>query len=121
VKVEQFCEGVVRFHCPGCNRPHGVGVAPGKHGLYVWGYNGNPAAPTFTPSIYVKTGHHAGGPMRPDGKCNLCESAAERGHRSPCAVCHSFVTDGRIQFLSDCTHVLAGQTVELPDWPEDEP
>lgn len=30
--------------------------------------------------------------------------------------CHSFVTDGRIQFLGDCTHSLAGQTVDLPDW-----
>ena len=32
-------------------------------------------------------------------------------------VCHSFVTGGRIQFLSDCTHALAGQTVDLTDWP----
>jgi hypothetical protein len=29
--------------------------------------------------------------------------------------CHSFVTDGKIQFLSDCTHALAGQTVDLLD------
>ena len=33
-------------------------------------------------------------------------------------VCHSFVTDGRIQFLADCTHALAGQTVDLPEWPK---
>lgn len=33
-------------------------------------------------------------------------------------VCHSFVTDGRIQFLADCTHDLAGLTVDLPDFPE---
>jgi hypothetical protein len=32
-------------------------------------------------------------------------------------VCHSFVTDGRIQFLNDCTHPLAGQTVDIPEWP----
>ncbi|PRY10275.1 hypothetical protein CLV24_1143 [Pontibacter ummariensis] len=30
-------------------------------------------------------------------------------------LCHSFVRDGKIQFLSDCTHKLAGQTVELPE------
>ena len=30
--------------------------------------------------------------------------------------CHSFVREGRIEFLSDCTHALAGQTVELPDF-----
>ncbi|MNJ76318.1 hypothetical protein D3C77_735750 [compost metagenome] len=31
-------------------------------------------------------------------------------------VCHSFVTDGRSQYLTDCTHALAGQTVDLPEW-----
>lgn len=31
-------------------------------------------------------------------------------------VCHSFVTDGCIQYLGDCTHRLAGQTVDLPAW-----
>jgi hypothetical protein len=31
-------------------------------------------------------------------------------------ICHSFITDGRIQFLGDCTHRLAGQTVPIPDW-----
>lgn len=29
------------------------------------------------------------------------------------AGCHSFVRDGQIQFLSDCTHALAGKTVPL--------
>jgi hypothetical protein len=38
----------------------------------------------------------------------------------PDLVCHSFVTDGKIQFLSDCTHALAGQTVALPDWPTED-
>lgn len=32
-----------------------------------------------------------------------------------CVVCHSFVTAGRIEFLPDCTHALAGQTVDLPE------
>lgn len=31
--------------------------------------------------------------------------------------CHSFVVDGRMQFLGDCTHALAGQMVDIPDWP----
>jgi hypothetical protein len=53
-----------------------------------WAFNGDYERPTFTPSVLVSG----------DG-----------------AVCHSFVTDGRIQFLSDCTHSLAGQTVELPE------
>lgn len=30
--------------------------------------------------------------------------------------CHSFVVDGQMQFLGDCTHALAGQTVPIPEW-----
>lgn len=29
-------------------------------------------------------------------------------------VCNSFIHDGLIQFLSSCTHALAGRTVPLP-------
>lgn len=31
--------------------------------------------------------------------------------------CHSFITDGKIKFLNDCTHDMKGQTVDLPDFP----
>lgn len=34
---------------------------------------------------------------------------------TPPEVCHSFINNGVIQFLGDCTHKLAGQTVELPE------
>ncbi len=51
-----------------------------------WGWNGSKDSPTFTPSLNVV------------------------------GYCHSLVRDGMIQFLSDCTHKLAGQTVEIPDW-----
>jgi len=27
--------------------------------------------------------------------------------------CHSFITEGRISFMEDCTHKLAGQTVDM--------
>ena len=33
----------------------------------------------------------------------------------PLTVCHLFLRAGRIQFLHDCRHALAGQTVDLPD------
>lgn len=54
-------------------------------------FNENYTAPTFKPSMKVQ---------RP-GFC-----------------CHSFVTDGRIEFLGDCTHLLRGSTVDLPDYPK---
>jgi hypothetical protein len=39
--------------------------------------------------------------------------------RSPLGdyVCHSFVKEGMIEFLSDCTHDMKNKTVELPDYP----
>ncbi len=53
-----------------------------------WTFSGDADSPTFRPSLHVKT----------DDSC-----------------CHSFVTAGRIKFLADCSHALAGQTVDLPD------
>jgi len=34
----------------------------------------------------------------------------------PGQVCHSFIENGKIQYLSDCHHALAGQTIELPEF-----
>lgn len=89
--------GRLMFWCPGCNGAHQVGVGEGAGPR--WGYNGNADAPTFTPSILVS---YDGPDAGRDG--------------APPAICHSFVTDGRIQFLGDCSHALAGRTVDLPPW-----
>ena len=61
-----------------------------------WTFNGDRDKPTFTPSMLVNAHLHEIDPKY--------------------IRCHSFVTDGKIQYLSDCTHDLAGQTVELPEW-----
>jgi hypothetical protein len=92
--------GMLLFWCPGCDGAHGISVGEGAGPR--WGYNGNPAAPTFTPSVKVEYNGRDAGQLDEDGR------------RAPPAICHSFVTDGRIQFLDDCTHWLAGQTVDLP-------
>jgi len=85
------------FWCPGCDGAHQVRVGEGTGPR--WGYNGNPDAPTFTPSILVRMGD----PDNPGRDLMRC---------------HSFVRDGQIQFLSDCTHALAGQTVPIPPFDE---
>lgn len=105
----------VAFMCPGCQEMHDVTILQiGPRGYEkigpAWGYNGNPDAPTFTPSILVTgvQGKYVNGEWTGEFVCDAA------GNPLPLC-CHSFVTDGRIQFLSDCTHALAGQTVDLPD------
>jgi len=99
--------GMIMFWCPGCESSHGVWIDRAGHP--VWGYNGNPDAPTFTPSILVTYRH-------PKGHTN--DNPAPVGYNGEYVndICHSYITDGKIQFLGDCTHKLAGQTVDLPDW-----
>ena len=85
------------FRCPGCDAVHQIRHSPaGGRG---WSWNGDADRPTFSPSVLVT---YNGADAGIDG--------------APPATCHSFVTDGRIQFLGDCTHALAGQTVDLPDF-----
>lgn len=62
----------------------------GNHHYYSegWTLTGTKEIPTFTPS-YVS--HDKG------------------------KVCHSFLTNGRWIYLSDCTHDLKGKTMELPE------
>lgn len=104
------------FWCPGCDEPHVICYAPGR-----WTWNGNVDKPTFSPSVLVTGGHYAAGWKGPG--C-WCDFDARHPDLAPtkfkCERCHSFVTDGRIQFLGDCTHKLVGQTVDLPDWTEPE-
>ncbi len=88
-----------RFRCPGCKRNHGVTTG--------WTFNGDVERPTFSPSVLVQgvdditDDEHA--------RIMAGENVAARPY-----VCHSFVTDGRIQYLGDCTHAMAGTTQDLP-------
>jgi hypothetical protein len=97
-KLRSLEGGRVAFWCPGCGYAHHVRVE--GDGRPRWHWNGSGDSPTFTPSVLVTyNGSDAG------------------QEDAPPACCHSFVTDGKIRFLNDCTHELAGQTVDLPDWP----
>ena len=59
-------------------------------------FNGNREAPTLSPSLLVHW---------------------KDGETGKPYCCHSYVRDGKIQFLGDCTHPLANQTVDLMDAP----
>jgi hypothetical protein len=113
-RVKRVEESGLRFECPGCGESHIVNIGAGRPH---WGFNGDMDQPTLSPSVLVRTGHFCNNPPVP-GNC-ACDFhirfPEEEPWDWPCSVCHSFVRDGHIQFLSDCTHALAGQTVDLPE------
>jgi len=101
---------MIMFECPGCECVHGVSVngQPNAMGA-TWGWNGDFVRPTFTPSILVR------------GTMPITDQQRDRimagePFLPKDVVCHSFVRDGQIQFLPDCTHKLAGQTVPMEPW-----
>jgi len=76
------------FMCPGCKCAHYIQT--NKKFSPCWDFNKDMNRPTVMPSIRVNLGQ--GG------------------------LCHSFITNGYIRFLNDCTHELAGETIEIPEW-----
>lgn len=101
--------GILMFYCPGCRFHHGVWVKGIYTGMPVgayWEFNGNYDAPTFSPSLLVRS-------VKP-----LSDEQRERLFRGETItrtelVCHTFIRDGKIQYLNDCTHELAGQTIDM--------
>lgn len=96
-KLADHTEGkTLCFWCPGCDQSHCVRVV----GRGAWEWNDSVEAPTLKPSVLC-----------------IYDSADAGKDGAPPARCHSYVTDGKIHFLGDCTHALAGKVVDLPEWP----
>jgi hypothetical protein len=72
----------------------------------VWIFNGNMEKPTFSPSILVR-----GTQPVTDAEAAAILAGAKVDPRP--LVCHSFVHDGFIQYLPDCTHEFAGKTIPM--------
>lgn len=91
--------------CPGCEYILDDRKVGGLHALPingnpkkrpVWSWNKDLVRVTLSPSILTRTSRH-----------------------NVKFICHSFLRDGRWQFLGDCTHSLKSKTVPmtpLPDW-----
>lgn len=91
------------FACPGCKESH----AFNKNKKMLWEFNGDFENPTLKPSY------------RTWGKRFPKKGEDKRDPNNwPDFLCHSFIRDGKIQFLNDCTHELKGKTVELPSYLE---
>lgn len=100
MKIRPIDHGkTLMFECPGCGENHGVTVAGDSIPHPCWTWNGDLDRPTLSPSIL----------------CRGYKFASKDDNTQVAYVCHSFVRDGMIQFLADCTHELAGQTVPLPE------
>lgn len=98
------------FWCPGCDDVHRI-VFWKADGGPVWEWDGNIEAPTVSPSILMN-----GTQWEPS--FSFYKPSHDVAPGGP-IVCHSFLKAGRWEFLSDCTHTLAGQTVDMvpvPDW-----
>lgn len=104
-------DGLLIFWCPGCDSAHGITVGEGAGPR--WSWDGNVDAPTFAPSILVRSETWTP-PVTAENHEDY--KRAPWTQTKVATVCHSFVAAGRIQFLDDCTHGLAGQTVDLPPW-----
>jgi hypothetical protein len=109
------------FRCPGCGDVHSVRTAipplrPGVGG--VWQWNGSIDKPTFSPSLLVTSGHYCAGHQGDNCWCSYNREHPDNPAPFACYRCHSYVKDGAIEFLGDCSHTLAGQTVEIPEWKE---
>lgn len=79
------------------------------HALTGWQFNGDRDRPTFSPSLLVT------------GKRPITDDEANRIMAGesliiPDRICHSFIVDGNIQYLRDCTHEFAGRTIQLPEF-----
>jgi hypothetical protein len=82
--------GLYVYWCPGCGYCHHIktkeyNTDPAHHPQWEW--NGDMDKPTCSPSFLI------GGAKR----------------------CHSFIHDGKIEYLQDCDHDLKGTTVDMAD------
>lgn len=83
----------VRVFCPGCQEPH---VLP-TSGEVFWSFNGDMESPGFRPNLLISAFKVVGTQVVRVTKC------------------HSNIRAGRIEYLLDSDHDLAGESIELPD------
>ncbi len=89
--------------CPACKSRHAFD-------LKRWTFNGDPESPTFEPSFLIKGTE----PLTQEQIDDWQQKRKPLPTPKP-RICHSFVRNGKIEFLGDCTHEFAGQTIELED------
>lgn len=90
-KIHVWNANSTSFWCPACNEAHRVSTSGARR----WSFTGPPESPSMHPSLNISW-------TDVDGVVR---------HR-----CHSNISGGRITYADDCSHVMKGQTADLPDW-----
>ncbi len=97
-KLRLIKPGVYAHWCPGCKGRHFFNLyADDNPGGAKWDFNGDIYRPSFSPSMHIKITDH--------------------DTRQQETLCHYYLREGQLQFLSDSGHELKGQTIDLPDFP----
>ncbi|HRH60095.1 MAG TPA: DUF6527 family protein [Chitinophagaceae bacterium] len=91
----QNSPGEYLFYCPGCLCSHSFHTE--QNDKPKWTFNGDLMNPTFSPSLRVQ----------------WVKVNDETGDFEKKMLCHLFVRNGKIEFLNDCTHELAGKICEM--------
>lgn len=101
-----YKDGFISFLCPACGEFHHVSVDSPN----AWSWNRSLESPTVEPSIRVSSVGY--GPENlPFTKYN-----GPFPTETHPLICHFFIKNGLVEFCSDSTY-LAGETVEMLDWP----
>lgn len=102
------------FFCPGCGY---MEIWVNDSARPAWTWNGSLDKPTFSPSILSRSYE-----MSQEAEMFLSlggRTVNRERWDGRDTVCHSFVEEGKIRFLADCTHQYAGQTLDLPPFDDD--
>lgn len=91
-------EDGVAHYCVACKGMHNFSVKRPNYLSQRWTWNENIIAPTFFPSMHIV--------VRDMRKPKFMQS------------CHYWLRSGRVEFLRDSTHSMAGITISLPVLPE---
>jgi len=102
IRRSGWCSVATISHwCPACEQVHDFAVEQPFGNGARWSWDGNAQHPTFSPSMNIKIGPWPKGTKR-EGEVEIC---------------HYFLYDGVLKYLTDCTHSMRGQNVVLPDLP----
>jgi Family of unknown function (DUF6527) len=86
-----------------------------REGTGCWTWNGDTDKPTLRPSVLTTSGHFIESQNGKECWCNFNKQNPDKTPVFQCYRCHTWINDGKAQFLGDCSHELANQTLDLLD------